>query len=90
MNANEITPKTNARLDRIQKVSKCIRLFLKYGIPLLVVASLALSGFIVSHFGHSHPNVTAKSGDDEAVKNMLGSTSFGLWGVLRLVVYLFW
>jgi hypothetical protein len=87
MNANEISPKTNARLNRIIKVSKFIRLFLKYGIPLLIVASLAVSGFII---GHSHPGVPAKNGDDEAIKNALGSTAFGLWGVLRLVVYLFW
>jgi|SRR5882724_9971486 len=90
MNTNEITPKTNARLNRIQKVSKCIRLFLKYGIPLLIVASLAGTAFIASHFGHSHPAVPVKSGDDEAIKNALGSTAFGLWGVLRLIVYLFW
>ena len=37
MNANEISPKTNARLNRIQKISKCIRLFIQYGCPLIVL-----------------------------------------------------
>ena len=88
MNTKEISPKTNARLNRIQKVSRFIRLFLKYGIPLLVVASLAGMSLLVSHSGHSA--APAKNGDAEAMKNARGSTAFGLWGVLRLVVYLFW
>src|ERR1700722_4645697 len=40
MNATEISPKTNARLNRIQKVSKCFRLFLQFGFPLMMLAAV--------------------------------------------------
>jgi hypothetical protein len=40
MNANEISPKTNSRLNRIQKASKCIRLALQYGLPVLILIPL--------------------------------------------------
>jgi DUF2975 family protein len=47
MSANEISSKANFRMNRIQKVSKCIRLFLLYGIPIMVVCFFA-SGFFIS------------------------------------------
>lgn len=37
MNANEITPKINTRMNRIQKASKGIRLILQYGLPVLIL-----------------------------------------------------
>jgi hypothetical protein len=37
MNANEISPKANARLNRIQKASKGIRLIMQYGLPVLIL-----------------------------------------------------
>jgi hypothetical protein len=43
----EIPPKANARLGRIQKISRCVRLFLLYGIPALILCFF-VSGFFVS------------------------------------------
>jgi len=41
MNANEISPEANNfRLNRIKKVSKCFRLFLQFGFPLMVLAAV--------------------------------------------------
>jgi hypothetical protein len=86
MNTNENPPKTNARMNRIQKVSKCIRLFLQYGIPLLIVGTLGFGVLAAKHIINlpqpAHPaagsDVTAHAGQ------------VGLWGVLTLVVYFFW
>jgi signal transduction histidine kinase len=37
MNANEISPKANVRLNRIKNVSKGFRLFLQFGFPLILL-----------------------------------------------------
>jgi len=47
MNANEISPKASIRLNRVQKISKCIRLSIQYGCPLYVLA-LFVVGFLAS------------------------------------------
>jgi hypothetical protein len=88
-NANVITPKTNARLNRIQKVSKCIRLFLQYGIPLIIIAMMVLEYLAVMHKitlpNPSHPSETGSSSDLIAHAGAMQS-----WIILSLVVYLFW
>ena len=82
--ASEIanTKSTNVRMNRIQKVSRGIRIFLQYGIPLLVFGLLAF-GFLVAKYQlhlpkpvHTDANAHLKTA--------------GLWGVLTLIVYLFW
>ncbi len=46
MNANEISPEaSNFRLNRIKKVSKCFRLFLQFGFPLMMLAVVLQSVF---------------------------------------------
>jgi hypothetical protein len=41
MNTNETNPMTNNfRLDRIKKVSKCFRLFLQFGFPLMMLVMM--------------------------------------------------
>jgi hypothetical protein len=85
MNTNEQSPKTNARMNRIQKVSKCIRLFLQYGIPLLIVGTLGIGVLASKHLINlpqlAHPTA------DPATTARVGS---GLRGVLILIVYFFW
>ena len=44
MNTNETNPMTNNfRLNRIKKVSKCFRLFLQYGFPLMLVVMIIVA-----------------------------------------------
>jgi len=44
MNTNENTPMTNNfRLDRIKKVSKCFRLFLQFGFPLMMLVMMVVA-----------------------------------------------
>ena len=86
MNANEMTPKTNARMNRIQKVSKCIRLFLQYGIPLLIVGTFGLGLLAAYHIINlSQPAHPVAGLDDSAHVGAVG-----LWGVLTLIVYFLW
>jgi fucose 4-O-acetylase-like acetyltransferase len=81
--APTVNPKpASARMNRVQKVSKGIRIFLQYGIPLLVVGLLAF-GVLAARYKlnlpkpeHPAPNVNLPS--------------FGLWGTFSLIVYLFW
>jgi len=86
MNTNEQFSKTNARMNRIQKVSKCIRLFLQYGIPLLIVGTLGFGVLAAKHIINlpepAHP--AAGSGAN------VHAGTVGLWGILTLIVYFFW
>jgi hypothetical protein len=87
--ANEIPPKANPRMNRIQKVSKCVRLFLQYGIPLTIVAFTVLEYLAVSHkitLPKTSPASDAGSGSDFFAH----AVALQLWGALGLVVYLFW
>jgi Protein of unknown function (DUF2975) len=87
--ANTSAKPVNARLNRIQKVSKCIRLFLQYGIPLIIVAFSVLEYLAVAHKitlpKPAHPS-NAGSGSDYVTP----SGFFQLWSILSLIVYLFW
>jgi hypothetical protein len=81
------SPSVNAkpasvRLNRIQKVSKGIRIFLQYGFPLLVVGILAF-GLLAARYKLNLPQPAHPAPNANAM-------SVGLWGVLTLIVYLFW
>ena len=54
MNANEISPKANFRMNRIQKVSRCIRLFLLFGIPLFAFVWFPLFLGMANQWHHDH------------------------------------
>jgi len=87
--ANEISPKANPRMNRIQKVSKCIRLFLQYGIPLIIVAFMVLEYLAITHKINlpksAHPSEAGSSSNPNAHTGALQ-----WWLILSLVVYLFW
>jgi Protein of unknown function (DUF2975) len=88
MNANEIPPKANSRMSRIQKASKCLRLILQYGIPLWFIVGLALSvlemdyGVKIPFFSKAAP-LTQRSPTDSTI-------IFPLYWSLLLVMFLFW
>jgi hypothetical protein len=84
-NVNEIIPKTNVRLNRIQKVSKCVRLFLQYGIPLIIVAFLALA-----YLEATHKITLPKPSNSSEADSIQHVGVFQLWSILSLIVYLFW
>lgn len=86
MSANEISPKANSRLNRIQKVSKCIRLFLLYGIPLILIGFLATTFFIPKSWATAQLN----SPDASAMIRTMNSAAYHLWEVSQLVLLLFW
>lgn len=90
MNAIDI-PKTNFRINRIQKVSKCIRLFLLYGIPILIICFFA-SGFFISKSWLDAQLHTPEGMEvtklNEAFK--AHQTATILEEVLSLIIFLFW
>jgi hypothetical protein len=88
MNANEISPKANVRMNRIQKVSKHLRLILQYGIPLwflfgLVLGVLADYRIKIPSFSHASNSAPVLAGTDFHLV-------FPLYSCLLLVVFLFW
>jgi len=89
MNATDTPPQANARMNRIQKVSRGIRLFLQYGIPLMILGVLAF-GFLAAAYKIKWPmpasSATGATGPEAAAH----AGTVGLWGVLTLVVYFFW
>jgi hypothetical protein len=103
MNANEISPKANFRMNRIQKVSRCIRLFLLFGIPLFALAWFPLFFGMANQWHHDHARWV------EVLRYVVlliayywfGSPAFWevfdahrlpflLYGLVWLVVFLFW
>src|ERR1035441_5857178 len=84
-NANEISPTTNARLNRIQKVSKCVRLFLQYGIPLIIVGFLLLA-----YLEAVHKITLTKPSYPSGADSIQHTGAFQLWSILSLILYLFW
>lgn len=93
MNTTLLSSPVSLRLNRIQKVSKGIRLFLQYGIPLMIFLGLVLGKTLAANkfdlraWNQSHRTVASDAAAQQLVDS---SSSLGLWGVLRLVVYLFW
>jgi len=88
MNANEIVTKTNDRMNRIQKISKFLRLILQYGILLwiffgLLLALLAEHGVKVPSFSKSSWSAPVLAGTDLYY-------IFPLYSCLLLVIFLFW
>src|ERR1017187_10507537 len=87
VNANKISPKANPRMNRIQKVSKCVRLFLQYGIPLTIIAVMVLEYLVVAHkITLPKPAHPSNAGSD----SVTSAGAFQLWSILSLVVYFFW
>jgi Protein of unknown function (DUF2975) len=86
MNANEISPKANPRMTRIQKVSKCIRLLLLYGIPLYCVVFFIWILCVPKNWINAQLN----SPDTNAMINAMTSTSYHIWEISSLVLWLFW
>jgi hypothetical protein len=91
-NPNEISPKGNARLNHIQKVSRYIRLLLVYGIPVLVFCFFA-SGFVTSkswldNLLHNTSNGIAVLKQQEAFNahQLAANTEM----IFSLLLFLFW
>jgi hypothetical protein len=72
-------------MNRIQKVSKGIRIFLKYGIPLMIAAFL-----VVTYLAASHQMTLPKPSPPSGSGDVQHSDTFQVWSILNLVVYLFW
>ena len=103
MNANEITPKAKARLNRIQKISRCIRLLLLFGIPLFAFVWFPLFLGMANHWHHDHARWVE---DSRNVVLLVANCWFGppafwdvfdahrlpflIYGFLWLIVFLFW
>ncbi|HEX3856656.1 MAG TPA: DUF2975 domain-containing protein [Verrucomicrobiae bacterium] len=86
MNANEISPKANVRMARIQKTSKYLRLVLQYGILFYIFSGLLLSllaehGIIPSIFIIHAPAA-------QFVRNDF--VIFPIYSCLLLIGFLFW
>jgi hypothetical protein len=74
-------------MNRIQKVSKCVRLFLQYGIPLTIIAVMVLEYLVVAHkITLPKPAHPSNAGSD----SVTSAGAFQLWSILSLVVYFFW
>jgi len=103
MNANEISPNANFRMNRIQKVSGCIRLFLLFGIPLFAFVWIPLFLEMANQWHHDH----ARWVEDlryvvlSIAYYWFGPTTFWdvfdahrlpflAYGLLWLVLFLFW
>jgi Protein of unknown function (DUF2975) len=86
MDANEISSRVNSRMNRIQKVSRYIRLFLLYGIPLYFVGSIIATFCIPKSWTATQLN----SPDASAWIKAMNSTPWHLWTALSLVFFLFW
>jgi hypothetical protein len=87
MKANEISPEANLRMKRIQKVSKWIRLFLIYGIPLIWIGGfLAIIFLIPKDWAAAQLN----SPDAKPIVTQMNSMTGHLWMLSELILFLFW
>jgi len=84
MNANEISSRTNARLDRIKKVSKWFRLFLQFGFPFMMLAAV-FQGVLT---GLQAKPVDLSQGIDGLF--IVKAVIFILWGIFALAALLVW
>ncbi|HEY1719538.1 MAG TPA: DUF2975 domain-containing protein [Verrucomicrobiae bacterium] len=73
-------------MSRIQKVSKCLRLVLQYGIPLWVIVDLGCS-VLAADYGIKMPFFQRQSSAAHAHDT---SMMFPIYGALLLIVFLFW
>jgi hypothetical protein len=78
--------KAGSRMNRIQKVSKWLRLILQYGLPLWVIVDLTFSVLVV-HYGIKMPWFSRQALEAHAHDN---SMMFPIYGVLLLIILLFW
>jgi uncharacterized protein with PQ loop repeat len=88
MNANEIPPKTNVRMNRIQKVSKFLRLILQYGILLWIFYGLLLS--LLAEHRIKVPSFPKSSWSAPVLTDDDLYYFFPLYSCLLLVIFLFW
>ena len=86
MNANEISQKKNSRITRIQKVSKCVRFFLLYGILFVWLGFLVAVFFIPKGWATTQLN---SPGADVIIKEMNSATGH-LWTLSEAILFLFW
>ncbi len=73
-------------MSRIQKVSKCIRLFLLYGIPLYCIGIFIWILLVPK----SWTATQLSSPDVSSMIKAMDATAYHLWEISRLVLFLFW
>jgi hypothetical protein len=76
-------------MNRIQKVSKCLRLILQYGIPLWFVSGLALSVLTIN-YGVKIPFFSSASNSALGLTEIDLDLIFPLYWCLLMVMFLFW
>jgi hypothetical protein len=74
-----------ARMNRIQKVSRLIRVFLQYGFPLLILGMLGF-GILAANNIINLPSRTHPAAGPDTTTHV----GTGLRGVLTLIVFFFW
>ncbi len=85
MNTNENIPMTNNfRLNRIKKVSKCFRLFLQFGFPLMMLAAV-FQGILTGM--QAKPVELAQGTEGLFIVN---AVIFILWGIFCFIAMLVW
>jgi hypothetical protein len=90
MNPTENPPKANARMNRIQRVSRYIRRFLQYGIPVIILGPLVI--IVLAAVFKFDLSMLAHPATDAARAEPLPTARVGtgLRGVLTLIVFFFW
>jgi hypothetical protein len=89
MTANEISPKANARLNRIQRISKCIRLFIQYGCPLIVLGWVVII-ILVSKGMIALPKPPLPPETYSTDNKNLFNGAFVFCQMLTVIIYLVW
>ena len=103
MNVNKNFPKANSRLNRIKKISKCVRLILQYGILLWVFAGLAATALnsaeLRDYYGmkplpikvfSEHPHNTLPPESLMYQMTAWGVSPITLWLILQCVIFMPW
>jgi hypothetical protein len=85
-NAGNLSSNTGSRLNRIRQVSKCVRLILQFGIPLWVIFDLTVFSLLPS-YGIKVPFFSVRVSEAHTHDS---SMSLTIYGVLLLIVFLFW
>lgn len=88
MNAIESPPKTSSRMNRIQKVSKCLRLILTFGFP---VSLLVLLGVVMSLTHGARNSLPARASQPPQSQSQADLPAFSpVFGLVQLLLLLFW
>jgi len=88
MNLNETAPGTDDRLNRIQKISRYLRLALQYGIPLFVL--LGLTQGMLAEYGIKMPSLPKSTWSAPVLTGSDMHVVYPLYSSLLLLVFLFW